>query len=187
VCKVTGKSVQTVAIKETDRPGQSLNNNELRIYKPQVERNASASGQPPAPKKVTNLKDVKPVASSSPKDVTPSKEVKPASTQSKDQSKAPATTPNVVNDKQQPQHANPMNDNKKQQKPQPHKPNPKEAKVTNQVHSDEALAFTNGNLVDRSIPGNTVANPVQYDLREPVQDQKQNQFKNLRNARKGGK
>jgi hypothetical protein len=65
------------------------------------------------------------------------------------------------------------------------KPNPKEAKVTNQFIQMKALAFTNGNLVDRCLTGKYGSKPVQYDLREPVQDQKQNQFKNLRNARKG--
>lgn len=58
VKKATGKDVTKVSIKETNQPGQSLNNNELQIYKPKVEKSSSAQKNP-APSKVANIDDVK--------------------------------------------------------------------------------------------------------------------------------
>ncbi len=57
VQKITGRTIKQVAIHEKDKPGQSLNNNQLQIYRPQVQKNNS--GYKPAPSKLTNLKDVK--------------------------------------------------------------------------------------------------------------------------------
>ena len=57
--KQSGKKFTPVSIKESGKPGQEMNQNQLEIYKPQVQKNNS-SGAKPAPAKVGNIKDVKP-------------------------------------------------------------------------------------------------------------------------------
>jgi hypothetical protein len=53
-----GKKITPLIIKESSKPGQSLSNNQLQIYRPQVKKNA-ANGQKPTPSKVAGIKDVK--------------------------------------------------------------------------------------------------------------------------------
>jgi len=60
VQRVTGRPVRQVAIQEATQPGQMLKGDQLRIYKPAVQRNGN-SGQKSAPAKIENLKNVKPV------------------------------------------------------------------------------------------------------------------------------
>jgi hypothetical protein len=61
VQRVTGRPVKQVAIRENRSPGQNLNKTELKIYKPQVQRDDN-SGRRSAPAKVQNLDNVKPMA-----------------------------------------------------------------------------------------------------------------------------
>ena len=56
--KVTGRRITPVTIQENDKPGQNLNNGQLRIYRPQVVKSIN-NGQRPAPTRITNLSDVK--------------------------------------------------------------------------------------------------------------------------------
>ena len=53
-----GKIVTMVSIKESNRPAQNLNNNQLQIYRPRVQRTVS-SGPQPAPARVERLENVK--------------------------------------------------------------------------------------------------------------------------------
>jgi hypothetical protein len=59
VQKITGKTIQSVAINERNKPGQSLANNQLQVYRPQLQKNKN--GNKAAPSKVTSLKEIKPV------------------------------------------------------------------------------------------------------------------------------
>nr|WP_315199566.1 DUF6600 domain-containing protein [uncultured Flavobacterium sp.] len=54
-----GKTISPVTLRERNRPGQNLNNSELQIYRPRVEKRR-ATEREPAPSKVVRLKDVKP-------------------------------------------------------------------------------------------------------------------------------
>jgi len=56
--KNAGRRFIPVAIKESNKPGQTLGKTQLQIYRPQVQKNVS-DGRKPAPSKVANLKDVK--------------------------------------------------------------------------------------------------------------------------------
>ncbi|MCX6257459.1 MAG: hypothetical protein NTW49_06125 [Bacteroidia bacterium] len=56
--KHIGRPISPVAIKESGKPGQNMNKNELQIYRPKVQKNTSA-GAKPAPSKVANMKEVK--------------------------------------------------------------------------------------------------------------------------------
>ena len=59
--KFTHTTIKSVTISETDKPGHRLNNDELHIYRPQIQR-GNGNGQAPAPSKVMKLNDVKPVS-----------------------------------------------------------------------------------------------------------------------------
>ena len=58
--KRAGKTFTPVTVKEISKPGQNLSNNQLQIYRPQVQKNISG-GKKPAPSKVENLNNLKPV------------------------------------------------------------------------------------------------------------------------------
>jgi len=58
--KRAGKTFTPVAIKESSKPGQKVSNNQLQIYRPQVQKDVSA-GHKPAPSKVENINNLKPV------------------------------------------------------------------------------------------------------------------------------
>lgn len=60
VQKVTGKEIRPVQVRQNDKPGQSERNGELHIYRPQIEK-TERNGQKPAPQKVSDIKDLKPV------------------------------------------------------------------------------------------------------------------------------
>ena len=54
----TGRQINPVSIRENSRPGQRMNNGQLEMYRPQVNKN-DARDRKPAPSSITNLKDVK--------------------------------------------------------------------------------------------------------------------------------
>jgi hypothetical protein len=56
-----GKTFTPLAIKESNKPGQNLNKNELQMYRPLVQKNNTA-GHAPVPGKVATAKDVKPIS-----------------------------------------------------------------------------------------------------------------------------
>jgi len=58
VQKITGRTIQPVAIHDNEKPGQNLKNGQLQIYMPQVQMN-NENGRRPVPSRVVNLKDVK--------------------------------------------------------------------------------------------------------------------------------
>jgi len=59
VQKVTGKPIETVAIKENSKPGQTLKNNQLILYRPTV---SPAIKKDARPAKIADKKDVKPIS-----------------------------------------------------------------------------------------------------------------------------
>jgi hypothetical protein len=60
VQKITGRTIKPVAVHEKDKPGQTLNNGQLQIYRPQVQKNNT--GNKPTPSQLANLKDVKQIS-----------------------------------------------------------------------------------------------------------------------------
>ena len=56
--KHSGKKFEPVVIQERNKPGQTMNQNNLQIYRPQVQKNVP-NGQKPAPARVSDIKDVK--------------------------------------------------------------------------------------------------------------------------------
>ena len=110
--KRSGKSFTPVVIKESNKPGQKLNNNQLEIYRPRVD---NSSGQKSAPAKVANLKDVKP-ASERKTETRPAKENQPVKSRPAQQQQ------NTQPSKQQPSKQPRDNQPKKEQQQQNAKP-----------------------------------------------------------------
>ena len=74
--KASGRKLSPVAVKALDKPGQNVSGNEVRVYRPQIQKQVSAEHKP-APQKVVELKDVKPMQErngNTPKNVTAPKE-----------------------------------------------------------------------------------------------------------------
>ena len=57
VQKITGRTIKPVSIKENNKPGQSLINNQLKIYRPQIVKNNNE--KKPVPSKITEIKNIK--------------------------------------------------------------------------------------------------------------------------------
>ncbi|HAH26210.1 MAG TPA: hypothetical protein DCL77_21010, partial [Prolixibacteraceae bacterium] len=95
VQRATGRRINSVTIQDSNRPGQQLNNKQLSIYRPQVERTTDRA-QRPAPSRVTNMQEIK-----SPKDrnvVNPRNNVTPT-----DNTRQRQQTQPVAPQQQQPQ------------------------------------------------------------------------------------
>lgn len=58
VQRATGRAIDRVRVRDHERPGQKLNNDELSIYRPRVQRTA---GKTPVPSKVADRQEIKPV------------------------------------------------------------------------------------------------------------------------------
>jgi hypothetical protein len=58
--KTMGKTIKPFKVREKDKPGQILENDQLQIYRPQVQKNNRVNNL--APTKLTNIKDVKQIS-----------------------------------------------------------------------------------------------------------------------------
>ncbi len=58
VQRITGHQIKPVSIRENSKPGQQMNNGQLQIYRPQINKNNN-NERKPVPTRITNLKDVK--------------------------------------------------------------------------------------------------------------------------------
>ncbi|HYV91188.1 MAG TPA: DUF6600 domain-containing protein [Chitinophagales bacterium] len=56
VQKIKGKPIKAVAIQDNDKPGQNMSNGQLKIYRPEVQKE---NGNQHHPSKVSDIKDVK--------------------------------------------------------------------------------------------------------------------------------
>ncbi len=65
VQKVTGAPIRPVAIRDNGKPGQTLSNDQLQIYRPRVQT-SNNNGHKPVPSKLVSLKEVKPVSERKP-------------------------------------------------------------------------------------------------------------------------
>ena len=87
VQKVTGTAIRPIAIRENDKPGQTLSNDQFQIYRPRVQT-GNNNNQKPVPPKVVSLKEVKPLSDRTPGN--PQRNENPPST-GKDQPSQPQT------------------------------------------------------------------------------------------------
>ena len=118
----TGRKINPVAIRENNKPGQTMSNGQLQIYRPQVKNNNNKALKP-MPARIANLKDIK--RPSERKAVNQSLTVKPQENNKKEQQQKASKSANVNNKAQpaQSQKSNPSN-NTKTQTQQPQNANP---------------------------------------------------------------
>jgi len=58
VQRVTGRKINNISVRDNDRPGEKLNNSQLQIYRPRIQKNSDRAQQP-APYKITNQNEVR--------------------------------------------------------------------------------------------------------------------------------
>ena len=115
VQKVTGTAIRPVAIRENNKPGQTLSNDQLRIYRPQVQT-SNNSDRKPVPSRVVNLKEVKPVSERRPGNQQRDENL-PAIRQEQPSQPQVARPPDNKGRGQQPRVVNPPAKNKSDQQP----------------------------------------------------------------------
>ena len=131
VQRVTGRTINPVAIRENNRPGQQMTNGQLQMYRPQVTKN---SGKENKPTRVTSQKDVKQPsmrnATTQPRNVSPQNN----STIKAQPAQQPRTATPANNNvrQQQPNTARPQNNNKAQPTQQPRTATPANNNVRQQ-------------------------------------------------------
>ena len=120
--KFTGKAFSPITIRESSKPGQSVTNKELHIYRPAVQKDVT-SGAKPAPAKVADMKDVKTVSQR--KGEAPTQKTNQPANQKPLQTQ-PNNSPRKAEEQRQPQQTKPtinMDGEKQQQhKSQPVEP-----------------------------------------------------------------
>ena len=121
-----GKTFTPVSIKENNKPGQSVGNNQMLTYRPVVQKN-NPNGQKAIPTKVSGMKDVQ----------TIQQRKTGVSSQKQDQlnkQQPVKTQPNNIQNKQQPVKTQPDNSQNKQQpiRTQPNKQQPVRTQPTKQ-------------------------------------------------------
>ena len=140
VQKRTGGKITSVPVKEYNKPGQIMSKGELQIYRPRIQNNNSA-GQRPAPSKVSDMKEVKPLkerhsAIQSPKQSQP-KKAQPAQQPRRDQpvkQVQPGTNPKQTQPSQLPKRDQPAIKQPQQQKQQPKNQHQDNQPVQNPKH-----------------------------------------------------
>lgn len=122
----TGRTYTPVAIKESTKPRQELSNNELVIYRPEVEKN-DADKYKPVPSKVVKLENTKPAAYKS-EEGRQQKSDQPSVYQKETppQQRKPSVKPETV---KQPQHKEPAGKPATVKQPQQSKPSGKQEAV----------------------------------------------------------
>lgn len=58
VQRISGRKIKPVVLQENNKPGQSLSNGRLKIYRPQISK-SDEMGQKPTPPRIVDLKEVK--------------------------------------------------------------------------------------------------------------------------------
>jgi hypothetical protein len=117
VQKIVGRTIKPVTVYERDKPGQRLNNDQLEIYRPQIQKNNS--GNKLAPSKLTNLKDVKRISE---RDAEKQQQNKQLLNSKKGKEQQPVVNPvNKINSKENPPQKrntnSPNNNRNKEQQP----------------------------------------------------------------------
>ena len=172
VQKATGRPVKPMAIREIDKPGQSVNDGQLNIFRPKVDKTLP-SGQKPVPRKVVALKDLKPTTQKSGeaqkkndvrqsdqmKNVTPSKE------QGRDQNAPKKVTPQKEQNPQQnaPKSVTPQKE--QQERPPVKRDEPKKDVPKQIAPQDQARVDENRNVQSTNVQSGTFREQQQQQER----------------------
>jgi hypothetical protein len=130
--KHAGKKFTPVTIKDRSKPGENMSNNQLELYRPQVQKNSS-TGHKPAPSKVEDIKNVKNSDQRTSK--TPSQKTNQGIEQKPSQPKK-INPVNKGEGAKQPKQAKPENNGNRINQPNPSNPNEKGNGVKQPEQSD---------------------------------------------------
>ena len=185
VQKTTGRKLSPVSVQENDKPGQQVSNGQLRIYRPQVNKNYNKEKKP-APSKVTNMKDVKrSPENNNIKQAQPANTVAPVHNSNNVQpAEQHKSTPTNNNRNEQPaNNAKPVNKNNNAQPAQEHKSIPAENnKQTQPVNNSQPVHNNNVQPTEqhKSNPANNPKPMNNNNRAEPAQQHKSNPPENNR-------
>jgi len=189
VQKVTGRTINPVSVRENSRPGQQMNNGQLQMYRPQVNKN---SGKDNKPSKIITQKDVK---RPTPQNVnTQHRNVSPQNNstikaQPAQQQRTSTPANNIarpqnrtnVQPVQQPRTATPANNNQRQQ--QPNTARPQNIPKAQPAQQPRTSTPANNNQRQQQQPqpqNNPRPQPVQQQRTAPPANNNQGQQQNER-------
>ena len=154
----TGRQIRPVSIRENNRPGQQMNNGQLQMYRPQMNKSNNRD-RGVAPTRITNLKDVKRPTERT--GANQQRNATPANNNGRQQQPNVARPQN--NDKAQPsqqqRNAAPTNNNGRQQRPDAGKTQSTQPQQQQQQRT--------------ATPANNYARPQQQQQRQATQQQQQ--------------
>jgi hypothetical protein len=175
VQRYTGRNVSPVHIQENNRPGQSVNNGQLRIYRPDIKKNDNKD-QRPVPSKIINLKDVKRPSERNGSNQPP--KINPFDNNKREQQPNTVSPPNNNNVAKpvRPQNANPSRNNNRIPQPGTVNPQNKNNNIARPAQSRIANPSQNGrrpqqpNTVTPQKNNANTARPVQPRNVNPSQN-----------------
>ena len=177
VQKVTGRKVNAVQIRDNTKPGQSMNNGQLQIYRPQVNK-SNDKERKPVPSKITALKDAK-RTTNQPQTAKPSENNRPQQNTVKPQHSSNTNAKPV-----QPQNVKTAN-NSRQEKPQNTvKPQSNNNTNTRPVQPQNVKPANNSrqekpqNTVKPQSNNNTNTKPAQQQNVKPADNNRQERQQN---------
>ena len=174
VQRVTGRTINSVAIQDNERPGQNMSNGQLRMYRPEVRRN-NDNERTPTPSSITNLRDVRRPTEG--KAISQPREANPQDNNRREQQQPNVTNPQIPSDnnkrEQQPSIANPQTQPSQPQRGNPDNINRREPQpiVQPQNNNNNRAQPTQP---QRATPSNNDRREQQPNVVKPPQPQRAN-------------
>lgn len=170
VQRVTGRKVRSVDIRENERPGQVLNNNQLQIYRPTIRNNQGSGEERAAPKRITNIKEVKqPSERNAPnqqRNVSPSNEVR----KERQPNNVRQQNNDQINQPQQQRNVNPS-ENRRMEKRQQKEVTQPENRISQPAKQQNANPSENkkqrNNMIRKQNDKNNVQQPQKQNVIQP--------------------
>lgn len=141
VQRVTGRKINTVSVRDNQRPGQEMTNSSMQIFRPKIQP-ASDRNLMPVPSRITNQKDIRPAGernrpdqqrSASPTENINNREQKQPQRQNENQRQTrPAQQTERRNQEQRRQTQQHERSNREQQVKQPNEQQPQEQQIKQQ-------------------------------------------------------
>lgn len=177
VQRVTGRKVRSVDIRENNRPGQVLNNNQLQIYRPNIRNNQGSGEERAAPKRITNIKEVKQPsernATNQQRNVSPSNEVRKEHQPNKVRQQN-----NEINQPQQQRNVNPS-ENRRMEKKQQKEVTQPENRISQPAKQQNTNPSENkkqrDNMIRKQNDKNNVQQPQKQNMNQPVNKSQERQ------------
>lgn len=135
VQRTTGRSINNVTIRNNDKPGQRLTNNQLQIYRPQVQQN-NGTTRKATPTRVTNISDVRPTKD---RNTSTQPNVRTPNQNNNREGQLPVQQKEIIRQPQQQQQNRPINEQQQpvERQQQPEQRVPEKQQPTRQVEEQK--------------------------------------------------